>query len=353
MLNRIFHPRPSPSPGLQANQQGDLKLSPGEIIKGTVVKKYPPNEVLVSYRGQQFRANTTLGLKEGKTYHFQVKNMGSQTELKVLDGTITRSGAHVPSDSFKTVTGAKLTNLIKTLSRADNIRGLSDTTIQAIKSLRQFIPSILYKDLGDNNGLWLHRLILGSGLFWENKVLRSLMGEKNKTWNRLITSDLKGLLLSLESSLRSEDPNHHGLKPMTDKIKQAISLIEQDQLQNLSGIREDTGWFFFIPGFGDDGFRKGELFVRNSDEREGLNFSIFLDFTHLGQVEFDVSIIESIIGIRIHAEDTEKANYLTANIHLLEKGLRDLGITTGTILCDVKEDPCAEEEQSESMHLII
>ena len=113
-------------------------------------------------------------------------------------------------------------------------------------------------------------------------------------------------------------------------------MIEQDQLLNLSSLEEDLGWFWFVPGNVDDGFEKAELFVRKQQE-EGFYFSILLEFTHLGQMEADISMVKNFINVKIRLQDAERADFVTKNLYLLEKGLQDAGFITGSLACGVKE----------------
>ena len=76
MLRRISH-TPLPQHTIPNNPfQADLKFKPGEILKGTVIRKFPGGELLVSAEGKQFRAYTALNLIEGDRQYFQVKTLG-------------------------------------------------------------------------------------------------------------------------------------------------------------------------------------------------------------------------------------------------------------------------------------
>ncbi|MBW2609903.1 MAG: hypothetical protein JRC68_06130 [Deltaproteobacteria bacterium] len=337
MLCRITHIQPSQRTALNSHLQADLKFKPGEILKGTVIQKFPGGEVLIAAKGKLFRAYTELNLMEGNKHNFQVKTVGPKIELKVLDGMIHKLGSPIQIWSSNRVARAGLASILLELSKAHNLSGLSRGLSQALKNLNQLFPSIVYNNQGDDSSLWASRSLLGSGLLWENKIVRYLLGKKNMPLKRLTASDLKGLLLSIGKIFSSEKQDHDHLRPLAVKIRQALFLIEQDQLLNVSSLREGLGWFWFISGLEEDGFRNAELFVKENESGDEIHFSMFLEFTRLGKMEVDASIIESVLGVKIRVEDTEKANFVTEHLPILEKGLQNTSLVTGSIVCDVKE----------------
>ena len=344
------------APSLQA----ELKFKPGEILNGMVVKKFGQGDFLVSARGSQFRGHTALNLMEGGKYIFQVNSSISGIELKVLDGMVQKAGLPMVVKSWAASRGVrnKLVDILTRLGDAQNTDGLSKETGQFLKNLTRLFPSIIYSDPGKGNEIWLARALLRSGQFWENRVFRYLLGGRSGQVNTLLTSDLKGMLLSLKKGLLMENQESRQVKSLLSQVSQGLGLIEQDQLLNLSSLEEDLGWFWFIPGNVDDGFEKAELFVRKQQE-EGFYFSILLEFTHLGQMEADISMVKTIINVKIRLQDAERADFVTKNLYLLEKGLQDAGFKTGSLACEVKEvdldgEPFSMSDISfQSVHIVI
>ena len=359
MLRRISHIHPSLRAIQRNNSQENLNFRHGEIIKGTVIQKYSGKEILVTAKGKQFHAYTTLDLLEGNKYRFEVKNEGYKIVLKVLDSLTHKLGSPLHLWSSNRITRNRIIGILRELSNAHNLAGLAKGTNQTLKNLDKLFPAIVFSDHGSNNSQWITSYLLGSGLFWENKILQYLSGEKNKSWKRLMVSDLKGLLLSLDKSLRVVSQDNDQLRSLAVKIREALFLIERDQFLNLSAMKEGLGWFWYIPGLAEDGFKNTELFVKKGKKEEGIYFSILLEFTFLGHVEIDASIIESIIGIKISVEDAEKASFVTKNLPILEKSIQDTGIATGKIVCDIKErqdldiNPFSERGEQSSVHIVI
>ena len=361
MQPRITHFKPFPGIDNKKPHQETVNFKNGQIIKGTVLKKFPAGEILVNAGGRQIRAHTNLKLSEGSEHHFQVNTTGSKIELKLLDTPTARLGLHIRSLSDNSVPRNKLTGILADLSNPDNFMALSGKMTRAFKSLHQYLNSIIYGRQGDNNNLWVTRSILGSGLFWENKILQCLSGKKNGSWKSLMSSDLKGLLLSLEKGIQGEIRDSENIQSLALKIKQALNIIEQDQFLNLSSIREGIGWLINMPCTGKEGFQRAEIFIKKNKKGESLSFYIFLELTQLGRLELKLSIIKSLIGINMFAEDSEKAAFINDNISILEKGLQDLGMSTGSIHCGAKQikDPVDSDlfledaENEPSMHLVI
>ena len=238
MLNRITHIHPSQSTKIQNPLLRELNLKAGDIFKGTVLQKFPQGEVFISAQGQQFRAYTGLNLNEKGEHHFQVRSLGTTIELKVLDGVISKSASPLQLWASGRVTRDQLSNILQTLSGTHTLKGLTPSSREALRGLSQLTPSIIFGDQGADTKMWVSRFLAGSGLFWESKVVRCLLGDKTTTWKALMSRDLKGTLLSLLKTLQAEKQDGEQLKKIVADVEQAIHLIEEDQILNLSSMRE-------------------------------------------------------------------------------------------------------------------
>ena len=338
MFQRITHTHSS-RPAIKENPLSSiLKLTSGKVFRGTVIQNQIGGKILVSTKGGRFIAYSDINLKEGQKYNFQVKSAGPRVLLKVLNGETLKMQS--PSRLWASGQGqrAKLPGILKTLSAAPNFEILKGASIKDLQNLSQLLPSIIYSGPKDGDGLWLPRFMTGSGLFWENKVARYLLAEKIRPWKKTSTSDLKGILLSLKNNLMAEDHDNPKIKSLALKVQQALHLIEQDQFLNLSSVREGIGWYWFIPGNAEKGFKQAELFIKKKSENNGTNFSMLLDFTMLGRMEVRISLVESAIGMEILVEDMEKAALVTESLSLLEANLKDVGMLPGVITCGIKKN---------------
>jgi hypothetical protein len=359
MLRQITHSKlpPDTPPKVSARELSRFKSE--DIIRGTIIRKYPGGEVLVAAKGREFLAYSELRLMEGQKYDFQVKSTGPRIELKVLSGGILKPQALLRLWTSSRINRDKLANVLKELSIAFTPKNLTSETTLAFKNLSQLLPGFLYREPESNDASWLSRFVVESGLFWENRVARYLLGRKRGAWRTFLGKDMKGLLLLLDKNLNVERHDHQELEPLALKVQEALQLIEQDQFLNLLSMREDPGWFWFIPGLKERGFKKAEVYVIKKD-KEKICFSMFLEFTHLGKMEVEVSLFESLIGINFHVEDKQTAAFLKENFSPLETALRKAGLVPGMIFCDIKEKRELDlppfykgKSQSQAIHLVI
>lgn len=329
-------------------QEGTINLKNGDIIRATVIRKLPEGVLLLSANGKQINLQTAgLDLPEGSRHLFQVSLTGSKIELKLVESPVTRSEQPVTAmPSYATM--ETLSNILSELKTALEKAGLSGTTGQAARNLKQIMPLILYADPKDSNGVWIKENIMASGLFWESKVANLLLSdEKNNPIKKILKDDLKGVLLSLQKRLSAEGSD--GNDALAVKIKQALNLIEGNQYLNLSALEEGLGWLFFIPGFEEDGFIGAEIFSRKRDERGGIFFSVLLEFTRLGRVQANVAMTDSGTSVKILMDDEEKAGVVRDNLHLLEKCLGALDIRNITTSCDVRKGEETEESATSDL----
>lgn len=361
MLNRIgqiFAPQDNSNKG---PIQSPLKFQSGQIIRGRVIQKLDNGQILVSSKGRQFVAVTELGLDEGDKYRFQVKSAGPRIELKVLDGEFIKARSPIHAWASTRKARHELGNILRDLSSVNQLKGLAPDLKMAFKTLNDLLPLMLYNKPGENDVQWLTRYFMGSGLFWENKVAQYFIGNKEKSWKKLLGTDLKGILKKIEESLKSGGQDKEGLKIMAMKVKQALQIIEQNQLLNLSSNRDGIGYFLFVPGLEDEGFKQAEVFVKKDEEGDKkLYFSLLLDFTMLGQMEVAVMVVDSVINVKVYAGDEDKTQFIREHLHLLETGLERIGMTPGTIMCGTKEKGDIEmttfsegESAAPSLHVVI
>jgi hypothetical protein len=321
----------------------ESRFKEGEVLKGTVIQNYGGGEVLVVSRGKQFRAHTALNLTVGEEHRFQVKAVGKRIELAVLSDARTKplSPAHLWAAGREG--RDRLSQILTELSAGHALKCLQPETRVALKGLAQFLPAIISNDSKGDQAQWMSRTFLGNGLFWENKVARFVMTGKGGPLKTLSATDLKGSLLALNKILMVEEQDHPEIASLSRKVTEAVSLIEQEQILNLSLLREDGGVLLFVPGHAEDGFKQGELYVKGAKGSEGVSISMHLEFTWLGQVDVAVTLVESLLTVQILLEDGERAGLVTTNLPVLEAGLKETGFVLGSLGCRVREGEARDE----------
>jgi hypothetical protein len=310
-----------------------LRFTPGETFRGTVVETRAEGEVLILAKGTRFAALTTRPLEAGGNHLFEVRSSGERILLNVVGGTREGRTSAVRLWASGRPARARLGELLASLgARAEN-RDLGETLRGLLTSLRDRLPSMLYR-VPDGKGVdWLARQLRESGLFFEARAARSLLEGSRAPFPGPGTTDLKGILLALKAALgeRADDP---AVLSLARQVDQALSVVQQDQMLNLTAWREGLGWFWFLPGHPENGFRGGELFARRPREGdEGFVFSLTLDFTRLGRVDVAVTLNRSVVNLRILVENRETAELFEANIRELRERLGAGGLEAGTITC--------------------
>ncbi|MFC1822943.1 flagellar hook-length control protein FliK [Thermodesulfobacteriota bacterium] len=359
MLQSIGHGFSIKEVGNDHQVAAQLKLTPGEVVRGVVIRKKSGGVYLISARGKHFSAYSELDLKPNQQHRFEVKSTNPRVELKLLDGGLLKWRSPIQLWTEGRTTRDQLAAILKSLPSALHGKGLNSASRQVLEQIQNLLPAIIYSSPKTKDSLWLPRYLLSSGLFWENKVARYLFGEKKGPLTNLTTTDLKGLLLSLLKNVQSEAGKQPDLQSLALKLHQSLQFIEQDQLLNYASLRDGLGWFWFIPSRPEEGLNNAEVFIRQNDSEE-INFSIFLDLSLLRHMEVNLSLVKSFVSVAIHVEDKEKSDFINENIPSLGQNLKKAGLNVSTITCGVKETHDIQNTifseanaQAPSVHVVI
>jgi len=325
----------------QSLKDSGINLKDGQVVRATVLKVLPDGGALLSVNGRQLDMPTPLNLPEGSKLLLQVTLTGSKIELRPVENASLKPetpASSVTASPAKEIPPGIISELKAALDQAE----LNNITAQGAKDLKQIMPSILYNDPGKNNGAWIKENILAGGMLWENKIAEFLSEENNLSVKKLLKGDLKAILYSLQKVLETEDGGHADAVAL--KVKQALSQIENMQLQNLTTLEDGLGWLFFIPGLVKDGFTRAEIFVKKRDGSRGISFSVLAEFTRLGRFEARVSMVDSMTSIRMLMDDKEKAGIVNDNLSILESSIKALGLNNVALSCDVRKAADAQGE---------
>jgi hypothetical protein len=320
----------------------DSPLKQGAIIKGTVLERLKDGEFIISSGGKDFRAHSALALKEGQKYDFHVLSAKDRIELKVIEGesTVTRNIAGIIS-SANTI-GQKLTQALSTALNFPSIKNLPAQASGLITKLQVILNHpISTKDIPQIIS-WVTKNIQGSGIFWEAKLLHLITGRKSEGSKELADHDIKAILLNLLKNIEKNTEEKDGVKALSINIREAINLIEQEQVMNLDTMRDGIGWFVNLPFINQEDFLSSELFIKKQSEG-GLHFSMFLDMSYTGRMNVNVMMLDKTASIMINVENEKTKEFILENAHELEGALKKAGFMTGKIRCEVKENVVPEE----------
>lgn len=314
--------------------RADRRLAPGDTFRGTVLEARAGGGILLMARGSKIPAYTARPLVEGKNYLFQVQSSGERLILRVMDtGHAKRSSAVRLWASGKHAR-AQLGGILETLSLRAEDRDLSRAVRDVLIRLRERMPAMLYRLPNDEGMRWLANQLRDSGLFLENRFALALLQGRRADLRTLGASDLKGMLFNVRAELGQGLIMDSTAADLANQVGRALQLIQQDQLLSFSSWKEGLGWFWFIPGHPEEGFRGGEVFIQKTDPGDEAFFlSLSLDFSLLGRMDVALSLHRSLINIRILTEGTETENLVNNHLCELREQFLKAGLEPGAMSC--------------------
>jgi hypothetical protein len=304
----------------------------GDVFRGEIVRKFAHGEVLVRSGGKSFRAVTDQNVKQGEQCDFRVRSAAGKHSPAVLENLPKTGPMLHPGKGME-----RITALVSELSSAISLKNLSPKTSAVLRSLSNALPALVYRGPAGDPVSWLSRFVADGGLFWEGKTARCLKQGIRSNWKLRLGSDLKGMLLDLQRTLKSEKQESPQIESTCKKVDEALDLIQKIQLENRDLLRVEGCWFVFVPGGSDEGFQGAELYARRSMEEKEIRFSMLLDFTFLGPVEVTASVLDSAISVRFEVSDEEKAEFVRSNLGLLQEALNEKGLMPARVFCEVHE----------------
>jgi hypothetical protein len=318
-----------PSPG--------SPFKPGQRITGNLLGTLEDGRVIVSSEGKAFAAVTQTPLAQGVPHRFQVVSTTPRIHLKVLG----KETLDTPSSLqiWNSTRGLKerLAGIFKEITEFTDRKDLPQGARSPLEALAKVLSEVLYSpDKADGGRLF--RVLASCGIFWEQKVAAHLLRKTlSGPQGFELEGDLKGALLSLLKGLEGESAGGKGIESLMERLRDLLQMVEKDQQLNLALLREGLGGYGFIPGEGEKGFRKGELFLRKGGNPEGLFLSLSLDFTSLGRMDVNLSLIESSLDIHFFMEDEASALLVRENLSFLEGVLRGTGLEVRGLTCGIRD----------------
>jgi hypothetical protein len=341
------------SPGLsrfrQVTQEVHHQLThhfkPGQIFRGKVLEGLPQGRVLISAKGIKFLASTEVPLKVGIDHYFQVKSCSPKVLVKVLRENPQGSSLPVRIWVSPSPNTGKMGRIVSNLVSAYRWEELSTGSRRALQNLSALIPKVVYTGSGKENGQWLAECLIASGLFWENKAARHLLGQrKGKPPNYVVVQDLKGVLLLLLQRLEKESREKSRLEGLVGQVKEALHIIEEEQSLNIETMRGICQWYHCIPGLEEKGLKKVEVFLEKSHGNGAHHVSLELDFTMLGKMNVEVYLLGSNIRIQIFVDDANKASLVSGELESLGARLESIGLGVGALKCEVRDSDVSDPE---------
>ena len=277
------------------NDTSQPQFIKNEIVKGIVLKSISSTSIMLLIKGKRVNANTHIPLSEGSFVTLKVENTHPNPILKLLN----IEGKGIDTVNTSIILNGINKNLWKTIIENIDQYAISIKEKEILEELWTDISKKLFPNPTPER---LKEFIDHSGMGWENKIRKLLTSETHQPLDiqKLLTSDLKGLISKYITSSSQENELFNGF----------VSMIQNIQLLNHFAIKEDGKLFIPLPlRFSDGYFTVGQLLIasdrfkgsrRKKREQENgvFRISFFLELSHLGPLRADLAIQNNKISGR-------------------------------------------------------
>ncbi len=299
------------------------KFIKDQIISAKVLKTLPQSRAVLLVNGQKLIAKTGMMLNPGEDIQLRV--------LKEKDAVILKLIA--PAQK---ITTKQISSLISFFSKNTSLPDITKSGITNVKNLLYDIA--LKSDKSDES--FLPKLIEKSGILWEQKVARVLIGNDSlkdikASIDVLLKQDIKGSILK---ELSFDNAREFKDFKMADSFLKAM-----ENFQLLNHHSSQSGRFILpFPIFCESAFSFGQLLIDIGDkgkpdnkdpDNKLINISFMLSMTNLGLLRADFSILKKEITGRFLLEDDSICKYIKSKIHKLKERLANIDYQVHQIEC--------------------
>lgn len=300
-----------------------------QIIHARVLKLLPRGNAQLLVNGQKVVAKTALLMKPGEQVQLKVLSQKDDIILKLM-GPVQK------------MTTRQISSLVGFFSKNESMPDPTGIKTANVKAL--LYDMALKSDEPDKT--FLPKLIEKSGLVWEKKVARTLLGNtvspdmKDKL-EILLKQDIKGNILK---ELSGADPGKF------EGLKTAAAFSETlENFQVLNHHSSDSGRFLLpFPIFSESAFSFGQLLIDTGDKTKKdtkdadklIQLSFLLDMSRLGPLRADFSILKKKMTGRFLLKDEDTCQYVKSMIPELKTRLANIDYQVHQIECTIakKED---------------
>ena len=313
-------------------------LQKGQVVKATVENATSSREAVLNIQGKRVQARTHMPLKSGETLLLRVEDNGVQPTFKLMEAKGGRF-IHLPPDLLsRSGPYGLLARVMQTLDTMTGIPNLNETGSQ----MESLIRSLSLKTENTDTD-FLKSLFRGSGVTWENKLIRLLGSDRTISSGLvkdLINGDVKALSMRLALQLEKAEPSAF------TQIKAFLENMEHLQLLNERSVRESGRYLLPFPFLFDETLRFGQLLIDlgrhkeddSEDKRDRLvKVSFLLEMSNLGNVLADFSILKHALSGTFSVETDPIRKLIMENIPQLKEKMKHTGFEIYDITCRVVE----------------
>ena len=313
-------------------------LQKGQIVKATVEQAPSAREAVLNINGKMVHARTHMPLKLGETLLLRVEDNGFQPTFKLMEAQNGRF-IHLPQELLgRSGPYGVLMRVMAALKAVPEPQNLNET----LSLMDRLIRSLSLKSQ-DADTDFLKSLFRGSGMSWENKLMRlpdSGAALSQGLVKDLINGDIKALAMRLAMQAEKIDPD------ALTQIRAFLEHVEHLQQLNAQTLRESGRYLLPFPFLLDETVRFGQLLIdlghQKKDEAEDKNnrlvkVSFLLEMSNLKNVLADFSILKQAISGTFSVENDPIRKLIVSHIPQLKKKLKSTGFEIYDITCRLVE----------------
>jgi len=325
-LRNAVLPLPQPTPQGQGRGQGQLlpQLDQGQLLRALVVGAGREGRFLLEIGGNRLTASSQAPLSPGQLLQLQVVSTSPEIQLRIV------------GDSLNQFFGRSLNLLGSNIDLAGLFRALPPGQPPALESLSLASRTLLegFFSLQQSaltsrdGGAILQQLINSIGLNFERLLAA---GDKAGA-----LQTLKAALLELAQTMRSSE----GVAASAGRLLQSVEMMQLAQLQAANEA------FFILPlplPFIERGYlvvERDQAGKQREDQAGEQRFSLHLTMTELGHLQVDFLRNDEGLFIRFHAEDQEKADFISGLADELREAISGVPLVQLSVAADAG-DPIA------------
>lgn len=328
-----------------------------ETIGGTSNIKMRSDSSNSNIPGATTKANLSVPVAKGQVMFPETPGGTSNIKMRIVEGFPN------PSEATLQTVPIKLLNMFSQISDARLGNSEFKFIYNMLKSLPQSvkaeIPEFqnlekLLLDIKQLDGKMLKAFVESSGVAYETRMKVSVLNDPGSMLQNLMAlqaeGDLKALLLNLRKLLKNQSVVNT-LKQAGFKMTELSSTID-NFIRNIEFFqftsRLNDMFCTFLPVMWDD--LKDSEFIFKKDKRNRKSHytcGINLNLESLGKLSISVTISDKVFYISFHAEESEIANLLRSQKHVLEERFASEGLKLKAVNIDQKKIVFGETQRQE------
>lgn len=314
-----------------------LSLQVGQVLQGKVLEVMEDGHAVLRLGAYDFSVESRIPLQKDMEGEFQVASLTPQIVLKLLPKGDHRLDGIEKKVIFSLRTDPWMENLSETLSsllaqeRVGPFSPVRDILDHLFKLWTSFSPSPSFKFDPEQ----ISKMILQSGLFFENRLRRVVESDDPKIMEKVVHRDLKGILLKLKAEIKALDsPSEpiQKLKEVEEGIDLLLGKIESHQQLTSAYVRGmEEKISLLLPFWMEGRLQLVDLLLslppreRESSERSGFSMLFLLHFLDWGRMSIEVQLMGKRLYGQFFFSSDRVASFFKHELDHLQRGLCQLG----------------------------